>query len=90
MKHSDLRKVWEERFESVKSPMPRKDFFTEIESVVKEAGGELSAYDLAVISEIHKDATDYRLLDEDKRELIKGDRHEINETRNIQVIKAGK
>ena len=71
MKHSDLRKVWEERFESVKSPMPRKDFFKEIESVVKEAGGELSAYDLAVISEIHKDATDYRLLDEDKREKDK-------------------
>ena len=29
-------------------------------------------------------------LDEEKRELIKEARHEINETRNIQVIKAGK
>ena len=29
-------------------------------------------------------------LDEDKRELIKDARHEINETRNVQVIKAGK
>ena len=29
-------------------------------------------------------------LDEGKREIIKEARHEINETRNIQVIKAGK
>ena len=29
-------------------------------------------------------------LEEEKREIIKEARHEINETRNIQVIKAGK
>ena len=29
-------------------------------------------------------------LDEEKREIIKDARHEITETRNIQIIKAGK
>ena len=71
MKHNELRELWEERLDSVKSGITRKGFFKEIDSVAKEVGGKLTDEDIAVISEIHKDLNDYRLLDDDQKEKDK-------------------
>ena len=59
MKHNELRDLWEERLDSVKSGITRKGFFKEIDNVAKEVGGKLTDADIAVISEIHKDLNDY-------------------------------
>ena len=71
MKHNELRDLWEERLDSVKSGITRKGFFKEIDNVAKEVGGKLTDADIAVISEIHKDLNDYRLLDDDKKDKDK-------------------
>ena len=55
----------------MKSGITRKGFFKEIDNVAKEVGGKLTDADIAVISEIHKDLNDYRLLDDDKKDKDK-------------------
>lgn len=68
MKHDELKQAWSERFESVKSPHTSAVFQKNLNKIVKETGVDLTDEDLAVISEIHKKLTDYRVLDESMRE----------------------
>ena len=68
------------------------EHYQEAIEVLKDVLEEVGAFDKAV--KLNTGFIDRLVggcrLDEEKRELIKCARHEINETRNIQIIKAGK